>query len=58
MLPMRAEGQLAASSTASRKSLASMRKKPPICSFVSAKGPSVTESLPFRTRTVDAVVAL
>jgi hypothetical protein len=31
-----------------------MMKNPPTCSFVSAKGPSVTEGLPFLGRSVVA----
>ena len=46
MIPMRAGGNREATSHASSMSLASMRKKPPSCSFVSANGPSVTETLP------------
>ena len=58
MLPIRADGHCAAIWTASGKSFASIRKNPPICSLVSANGPSVTSSSPSRTRTIDAVVAL
>jgi len=34
---------------------AGVRKNPPSCSFVSAKGPSVVNALPFRIRMVVAV---
>ena len=50
-----AEGQRAAICSASFMSSASTRKKPPSCSLVSAYGPSVTDRLPWRTRTVAAV---
>jgi len=43
MLPMRAEGHFDAILMASLMSRASIKKKPPICSLVSAKGPSVAE---------------
>ncbi len=55
MLPRRAAGIFEATRMASSRSRASMRKKPPSCSFVSAKGPSVVVTLPFRIRTVVAV---
>ena len=58
MIPMRAGGNLEATAHASSMSLASMRKNPPSCSFVSANGPSVVETLPLRTRMVRAVRAL
>src|SRR5581483_3420881 len=53
--PYRAVGTFAAHSHAFSNEGASMRKKPPSCSFVSANGPSVTISSPSRTRTVVAV---
>src|SRR5439155_2634832 len=53
--PTRAGGNLAATAQASSMSLASMTKNPPSCSFVSAKGPAVVETLPARTRMVRAV---
>ena len=49
-------GIRAATWIASFRSRASIRKKPPSCSFVSANGPSVVETLPLRTRTVVAVL--
>src|SRR6266498_1332741 len=39
---------------ASSRSAQLIRTKPPICSFVSANGPSVSSSSSFRTRTVVA----
>jgi hypothetical protein len=54
MLPRRANGIFAATWMASFRSRASIRMNPPSCSVVSAKGPSVADSLPFRTRTVVA----
>ena len=47
-----------ASCTASLRSRASTTRKPPTCSLVSAYGPSVTQALPSRTRTVVAVWAI
>jgi len=41
MLPSAIDGNCEAIRIASLRSLALMRKNPPICSFVSAKGPSV-----------------
>ncbi len=55
MLPRRPIGIFAATWMASFRSRASIRMNPPSCSFVSAKGPSVVDSLPFRTRRVVAV---
>jgi hypothetical protein len=55
MLPRRPGGILAATRSASSRSLASIRMNPPSCSFVSAKGPSVAVIRPFRTRMVVAV---
>src|SRR5258707_13255320 len=54
--PSRADGILAAMAVASSRSFAAIRKKPPSCSRDSAKGPSVTNCLPSRTRTVLAFV--
>src|SRR4029450_5131184 len=53
--PYSDEGIFAAHSSAVSKSGRFLSKKPPICSFVSAKGPSVTSTSPSRTRTVFAV---
>ena len=53
--PVRDPGMPAARAMASSRSLASTRKKPPSCSRVSAKGPSVVKVFPFFTRTVVAV---
>lgn len=55
MLPRRATGIFEATWMASFRSLALMRMNPPSCSFVSAKGPSVIDSVSFRIRTVMAV---
>src|SRR6185295_15562733 len=55
ILPSRAAGIFEATRMASFRSLTSIRKYPPSCSFVSAKGPSVVEAFPLRTRTVAAV---
>src|SRR5205823_8843417 len=56
MLPGRAPGSLAATSRASSRSLQSTRKNPPICSLVSANGPSDVSTSPSRTCTVVASV--
>ncbi len=48
----------AAIAIAASRSSASISISPPICSFVSAKGPSVTSVSPSRTRTVLAVFGL
>src|SRR5215470_10556093 len=53
-VPRRAIGMRAAMSIASSRSAASIRKKPPSCSRVSANGPSVTRRLPSRIRTLVA----
>src|SRR5206468_10005434 len=53
--PFWAWGILAAQLIASSRSLHSNTQKPPSCSWVSAKGPSVVSVLPSRTRTVVAV---
>ena len=53
--PTAASGIFSASPIASLRSRASMSTKPAKISRVSAKGPSVDESLPFRTRIVTAV---
>ena len=55
MHPRGAGGIFEATRMASFRSLASIRKTPPSCSFVSAKGPSVVNALPFRIRMVVAV---
>src|SRR5262249_40407488 len=55
MPPRRAGGIIEASWIASFRSRASMRMKPPSCSFVSTKGPSVVETLPSRMRRLVAV---
>src|SRR4029450_1266193 len=47
--PYSDEGIFAANSSAVSKSGRFVSKKPPICSFVSAKGPSVTRTSPSRT---------
>src|SRR4029453_1582998 len=54
--PSRAPGIFAATSIASSRSLHSPRYNPPICSLVSAKGPSEVRISPSRTRTVVASV--
>ena len=51
-------GIRAAIPIAASRSSASISIRPPICSFDSAKGPSVTIVSPSRTRTVFAVVGL
>ncbi len=51
IVPLAAAGCLAAISTASSRLAHSMMSKPPICSLVSANGPSDTSSSPPRTRT-------
>src|SRR5262249_17978496 len=53
--PFLAPGILPAISIASSRFAASIRKKPPSCSRVSANGPSVTWRFPCRTRTLVAV---
>src|SRR5262249_8332645 len=53
-VPRRAIGMRAAMAMASSRSAASIRKKPPSCSRVSANGPSVTSRLPSRMRTLAA----
>ena len=55
MLPRLAIGVFAATWMASLRSRASISMNPPSCSFVSANGPSVEKTLPFRTRMVVAV---
>jgi primary-amine oxidase len=55
MQPRRTGGMFDATRMASFRSRASMSMKPPSCSFVSAKGPSVVETRPFRIRMVVAV---
>src|SRR5262245_56689685 len=52
--PSLADGQREASSTAPSRSRASTTKKPPMTSFASANGPSVTLGRPARTCTVAA----
>src|SRR5215213_1100409 len=52
--PYLAWGIFSAQRSASSRSLHSSKKKPPSCSCVSAKGPSVTNVFPSRTRTVVA----
>ena len=52
--PSLADGQRDARSIASSRSRASITKKPPMTSFASANGPSVTRGRPARTRTVAA----
>src|SRR5690625_3967318 len=54
MLPYRTDGKRDAMRMASLRSAASMRKKPPSCSLVSANGPSVTDRWPLRMRMVVA----
>src|SRR5205823_8691255 len=54
--PKLAPGILAAASIAWSRSSHSIRKYPPSCSFVSAKGPSVPSVSSPRTRTVVAVL--
>ena len=49
---MFAEGCMEATRIASAMSCASMTKKLPICSFVSANGPSVTTTFPLEDRRV------
>src|SRR5688572_27919429 len=46
MVPNRTDGNFEATWIASFKSRTLIRKNPPSCSFVSAKGPSVTGQLP------------
>src|SRR5574338_368046 len=53
--PIRAAGIRAAISSATSRSSASTRLKPPTCSFASTNGPSVSSMSPFTTRTVVAV---
>src|SRR5262249_12818823 len=55
ILPSRAMGCLAATSVASSKLAHSSTSKPAIHSLVSANGPSVVRTLPFRLRTVTAL---
>src|SRR5262249_11913589 len=54
-IPIRAGGKRGGTAEASSWSLASMTRNRPSCSFVSANGPSVVETLPPRTRIVRAV---
>jgi len=54
MLPRRPGGIFEATWIASFRSRASIRKNPPSCSYVSANGPSVIDSLPFPVRMVVA----
>src|SRR5437763_6879775 len=54
-VPQRPAGIRPAISMASSRFPASIRKKPPSCSRVSANGPSVMSGLPSRTRTLVAV---
>jgi len=54
MAPVAAAGCLAAIWTASLRLAHSMMSKPPICSLVSANGPSDTSTSSSRTRTVAA----
>ena len=53
-IPNRATGCFEAILIASSRSGQSMMSKPPTHSFVSVNGPSVTSTLPSRTRTVVA----
>jgi hypothetical protein len=55
IVPRRAIGMRSAMAMASSRSSASIRKYPPSCSCVSAKGPSVMRLLPSRTRKLVAV---
>ena len=55
MVPNRTDGNFEATWIASLRSRALIRKNPPNCSFVSAKGPSVADNFPFRTLTLTAV---
>jgi hypothetical protein len=55
MRPGRAGGSFEATRLAACRSLAAMSMKPPRGSFVSAKGPSVVDTWPFRIRRVVAV---
>ena len=57
IVPIRATGCFEATSIASSRSAHSSRSKPPICSFVSAYGPSETNTSLDRTRTVVASAA-
>ena len=55
MVPTRATAPRAAMVIASSRSVTSISVSPPSCSCVSANGPSVTNCLPLRTRTLVAV---